>query len=118
MVNITYVHSPQLSLSHTCHGPRRGPNAYPSPPRAYRLSLHPDRALPATQHVALLLTRRSRTRYGGLMASAAQVDPSAGERYAIDPSGTDMIVTYGNDGQVAVYNPGDMCVPFARGGTR
>jgi len=50
--------------------------------------------------------------YGGLLASAAQVDPSTGETYGIAPGGTDMIVTYGSDGQVAAYNPGDMCVGF------
>ncbi|GAA5945587.1 hypothetical protein JCM3775_000532 [Rhodotorula graminis] len=46
--------------------------------------------------------------YGGLLASAAQVDPTTGETYGIAPGGTDMIVTYGSDGQVAAYNPGDI----------
>ncbi|GAA6052558.1 hypothetical protein JCM3770_003242 [Rhodotorula araucariae] len=46
--------------------------------------------------------------YGGLVAAAPQVDPSAGELYSIAPSGTDMIVTYGSAGQVAAYSPGDI----------
>ena len=51
-------------------------------------------------------------RYGELVASAAQIDAAKGQTYAIQPSGTDMIVTT-PAGEVASYNPGDMCV--ARG---
>lgn len=48
-------------------------------------------------------------RYGELVASAAQIDAASGQAYAIQPSGTDMIVTT-PAGEVASYNPGDMCV--------
>ncbi|KAG0655762.1 hypothetical protein C6P46_000724 [Rhodotorula mucilaginosa] len=45
--------------------------------------------------------------YGELVASAAQIDAASGQAYAIQPSGTDMIVTT-PAGKVASYNPGDI----------